>query len=126
MRKQRDGRLYGDCEDFSLTVLSRFYGGTGAMLRRLLFSREVDVWHVETPEGGHAVAEIEVGGERLMFDNRDSNVRHAASYQLTHSRWAFRYKAGPMRVLSRMFGPWFWGAWLLAAVGLGLGLSTVV
>lgn len=56
--------LEGDCEDFSLTVLYRYYGGFKPMLKDL-WKRHAKIHTVQASNGKHAVGEV--SGQ--FFDN---------------------------------------------------------
>jgi hypothetical protein len=63
-RIMRGNPMRGDCEDFALTVMHRYYRGWLPMLKAL-WTREAKVWTVTATGGRHAVGQI----GNLYFDN---------------------------------------------------------
>jgi hypothetical protein len=63
-RVMRGNPMKGDCEDFSLTVMHRHFGGWLPMLKAI-WCRDAKIWTVRASNGRHAVGQI---GD-LYFDN---------------------------------------------------------
>lgn len=82
MKLQDDGKFYGDCEDFSLTVMW-YYSGQSLFkfLLNIVLHRYV-IWHVKTSTGeGHAVGSI--GGR--YFDNFGRKAIHKSRKEVTRA-----------------------------------------
>ncbi len=107
--------LRGDCEDYALTVMHRYYGGWLGMLRAI-WRGEAKLWTGDSANGNkHAMGEI--GGQ--WFDNWT-----AERQQPPMTRDAFIAATGhaprkvypPLLVTLRMLG---WGFYALPLIPLG-------
>ncbi|MDF2235399.1 hypothetical protein P2H44_22820 [Albimonas sp. CAU 1670] len=116
-------QLVGDCEDFSLTVLAKVYGGTWPMIRALIFSGKATLWHVETPDGGHAVGELETDLGRFRFDNVSPVVRSAEGFVSSRPHYVWRYRTSPLRLLVKMFPLGIFAAGVIFAAALAAAIS---
>ncbi|MDF2232163.1 transglutaminase-like cysteine peptidase [Albimonas sp. CAU 1670] len=98
-----DGKLRGDCEDFSLTVLADLYGGAWGVLRALVITREAALWHVETPDDGHAVGELQTTSGPYRFDNVSPVVRTAEGFIASRPNYRWKWRSSPLRIVAKMY-----------------------
>lgn len=114
-RVMKGNPLRGDCEDFSLTVMHRFYGGYKGMLTAL-WRGHAKVHTVRAVNGKHAVGEI----NGKFFDNW-TKVPLPLDEFIKQTGHKFTKAYHPLYVYWRLTG--YFGYLPVVGIAVALGLS---